>query len=290
MNLVHNKVLHRIGSSLSILGITFVAIKLFEYKDLIEFSNFRFLIWVLLLTLAVCYGLSGMLLALAWRDILRHFNVVIRRRWAIWAYGITQLARYVPGNIFHLVGRQTIGASNGLPAWPLAKASIWELGIIALTGGLYILLVLPIFLPSIPQSLATLAFFILLLFTIFFTLRWISASIALAIFLYAVFLGCSGLIFVTVLLLSHTNFSVNIPFLCGAYVIAWLAGLITPGAPAGAGVRELVLYSLLYTLITKEEIVVGVLLARVVTVFGDLLFYLIASFLFYQKGLDAFEE
>ncbi|MDZ7598490.1 MAG: hypothetical protein U5J82_09410 [Desulfobacterales bacterium] len=29
--------------------------------------------------------------------------------------------------------------------------------------------------------------------------------------------------------------------LCGAYVIAWLAGLVTPGAPAGVGVRELVL-------------------------------------------------
>ena len=31
----------------------------------------------------------------------------------------------------------------------------------------------------------------------------------------------------------------------GAYVIAWLAGLVTPGAPAGVGVRELVMYALL---------------------------------------------
>jgi hypothetical protein len=33
----------------------------------------------------------------------------------------------------------------------------------------------------------------------------------------------------------------------GSYVIAWLAGFVTPGAPAGIGVREAVLVILLAT-------------------------------------------
>lgn len=283
MNKFSKITLHWIGSGLSILGIVFITNKLLEYKDQIKVSNLDFWSWALLLILTICYSMAGILLALAWRNLLRYSNISIQRRWAIWAYGISQLAKYLPGNIFHLVSRQTIGAGVGLPTWPLAKATIWEAGTITLTGSLYILLILPIFFPSVSQPIASLLFLTALLFGVFFIQRSVSTSLALAVFQYAVFLGLSGLIFLAVLALSQTRFSANIPLICGAYVTAWLVGLVTPGAPAGAGIRELVLYGLLHTLITKEEIVVAILLARMVTVVGDLFFYLIAAFLFYQK-------
>jgi uncharacterized membrane protein YbhN (UPF0104 family) len=64
---------------------------------------------------------------------------------------------------------------------------------------------------------------------------------------------------------------------CGAYVVAWLIGLITPGAPAGVGVRELVLLFLLKDTITEAELVLVVLLGRTVTVTGDLLAFVFAT-------------
>ena len=67
---------------------------------------------------------------------------------------------------------------------------------------------------------------------------------------------------------------------CGAYVIAWLAGLVTPGAPAGIGVREIVMYALLHTLISQSDLLTAIVLARIVTVAGDLLFYLLALIFF----------
>ena len=58
--------------------------------------------------------------------------------------------------------------------------------------------------------------------------------------------------------------------------MAWLAGLLTPGAPAGIGVRELVLVLLLKGIVPEAELLLAVLLSRLVTVGGDLLFYLVA--------------
>jgi uncharacterized membrane protein YbhN (UPF0104 family) len=72
---------------------------------------------------------------------------------------------------------------------------------------------------------------------------------------------------------TFSTFSV----LCGSYVIAWLAGLITPGAPAGVGVRELVLLFLLGEQIPAADLLLAVVLGRIVTVVGDLLFFTAVS-------------
>lgn len=50
------------------------------------------------------------------------------------------------------------------------------------------------------------------------------------------------------------------------------------GAPAGLGVREAVLLVLLGTTAHQETLLLAVLLSRIITVFGDLLFFAIASF------------
>jgi uncharacterized membrane protein YbhN (UPF0104 family) len=64
--------------------------------------------------------------------------------------------------------------------------------------------------------------------------------------------------------------------LCSAYVVAWLIGLVTPGAPAGVGVRELILVFLLQGLVGESELLLTVVLGRVVTVTGDFLFFLVS--------------
>jgi len=45
-----------------------------------------------------------------------------------------------------------------------------------------------------------------------------------------------------------------------------------PGAPAGVGVRELVLLFLLKNVVAEAELLLAVVLGRLVTVMGDLLF------------------
>lgn len=67
--------------------------------------------------------------------------------------------------------------------------------------------------------------------------------------------------------------------ICGAFIVAWLVGLVTPGAPAGIGVRELVLLGLLKGFASESDLLLAILLSRLITVGGDVLFFFFASIL-----------
>lgn len=50
-----------------------------------------------------------------------------------------------------------------------------------------------------------------------------------------------------------------------------------PGAPAGIGVRETVLVLLLGSYMIEADLLMAVLIGRIVTVFGDVIFFLAIS-------------
>jgi glycosyltransferase 2 family protein len=272
--------LHWAGSALAAVGIIFVAIRLRDYSGQIDLKDFGRELWWVVGGCALVYGLSNAMLALAWWNLLRQFGTDPSRRWAIRTYGISQLAKYVPGNIFHLAGRQAIGMAAGVPGWSLAKSSIWELGLIALAGSLFGLLALPLVFASLPLQLGV-SGFVLAVMIVAAVLRTSFGPAAVWAFgWYVGFLAMSGVLFVSLIgatFPSAVASGANWIVLCGAYVLAWLAGLLTPGAPAGVGVRELVLLFLLKGLVGESELLLAVVLGRVVTVVGDLLFFVIAS-------------
>lgn len=271
--------LHWAGSALAIAGIVFVALRLYDYGAKIDFSRFGIADWLVLFGYSLIYALANLMLAFAWGDLLGYFRVDRTRRWVVNVYAISQLAKYVPGNIFHLAGRQAMGMAAGVPAWPLAKSSVWELSLISVTGGLFGLLVLPLLAPA--PILSGIGAFALVVGMVAAGLwRCIGPLVARVFVWYVGFLSVSGVLFVGVLLLlvserSIVESSLWIP-MGGAYVIAWLAGLVTPGAPAGLGVREVVLLFLLKGNIAEADLLLAVLLGRVVTVVGDVLFFGVA--------------
>ena len=83
--------------------------------------------------------------------------------------------------------------------------------------------------------------------------------------------------FVCGLVLSNIRTTIEPVFgssVIGSFVAAWLVGLLTPGAPAGIGVREVFLLAALGHLVAESELLWLTSLARLVTMFGDLVFYL----------------
>jgi hypothetical protein len=108
--------------------------------------------------------------------------------------------------------------------------------------------------------------------------RYLSAFVMRAVLWYVGFLLLSGLIFyATLQLLAHeTNLVQVLPGICSAYIIAWLAGAITPGAPAGIGIREVVMFALLQSLVAGSDLLVAIVLNRAITAGGDTLFYFFA--------------
>jgi glycosyltransferase 2 family protein len=275
------RTLHWIGSGLALTGIAFVALRLHEYWGSLALSQIAPVAWITMAGLATLYGIANLLLALAWWKLLAQFGVQVTRLWSIRVYGVSQLAKYVPGNIFHLAGRQAIGMAAGASSGALAKSTLWELSLIALGGMLYGCLALPLLTPGFPP----LASIILLLGGVwvvaYLLCRFIGSAVSVSFGWQMLFLAVSGSLFVTLLHVIARSSELhpqNWLLIGGAYVVAWLGGLVTPGAPAGVGVRELILLLLLKGLVTDADLLMAVLLGRIVTVVGDLLFFM-ASFL-----------
>lgn len=279
MSPVIPKFLHWAGSILALTGIIFFAIRLHEYQKSLDLTQITPAAFIAIAGLAMIYGAANLLLVLAWRQLLVQFGVHATRLWSIRVYGLSQLAKYVPGNIFHLAGRQAIGMATGASSGVMAKSILWELGLIALAGMVYGWLVLPLLAPEFPS----LASILLLLATVWIVAhqlrRFIGVRVAVSFIWQMLFLAVSGVVFL-ILLDTYTRDSEFKPqtwlLVDGAYVIAWFVGLVTPGAPAGVGVRELVLLLLLRGIATDADLLVAILLGRVVTLVGDALFFMMS--------------
>lgn len=269
------------GTGLSILAVIFVIDKLRDYGNEIDISVFATMAFPIL-GLSVVYGLANVLLAFAWRDLLKYFDQPIGSFLAIRIYGESQLAKYVPGNVFHFVGRQALGLEAGLPAWPLAKSAIWEIGVLVIAGCMFLTLVMPYLHAGFPVIFTVVLFAVVVLTITWVSKRWYSHWVARALGWHVAFLVLTGIVFITLLSLIVPEEGISgsiLVFACGSYVVAWLAGLVTPGAPAGVGIREIVLFTLLKPIVSEADLLTAIILGRIVTVGGDILFYLSALIL-----------
>ena len=277
------KGLHWLGSGLAISGCAFVIYRFYEYSGQIDFYAIGIYGLLAIACLIIIYGIAGLFLARAWGRLLEYLGVNIPYRFSVYAYGTSQLAKYVPGNIFHLAGRQAIGAAAGLPGWPLAKSMFWELVFMSITGSLFAILILPLILPVLSFHFGGIIFVFIALSVFFLIKRIFSIKLSYAIATYIIYLAYTGVMFVAVLAVvtpAGTLTPALIIPVCGAYVIAWLAGLVTPGAPAGIGVREIVLLAMLQQFVAQADLLTAILLGRMVTIGGDIVFYMIAVLFF----------
>ncbi len=240
--------------------------------------------------LGLVYGGSSVFLAFAWRNTLGHLDTDVDRRTALHVYGVSQLAKYVPGNVFHLVGRQAKGLECGLPGWPLAKSMAWELGLLAAAGGLFAVWLMPRVVPGTGPLQAVGLFLSLFAVAAILLGRFGSRPLARALAWDVGFLLLMGLGFVVLLAIvadSTGGFGpATISLVAAAYVIGWLAGFLTPGAPAGLGVREVVVLGVLQADFGEPVVLAAVLAARVVSVIGDVVVFVLARALAPAPGKD----
>ncbi len=276
------RILNLAGNSLALLGIIFLVLLLREYGKSLDLSRIGLRCWATLAVLTLIYALVSGMLALSWWYVLHHLGTISTRRMALKIYGFSQLAKYVPGNIFHFAGRQAMGMAAGMPGRSLAKSTAWEVGLISASGCIFSILVLSVFFPLFEASTSFQLFWGFSISSVLILWYFVDRLIAKAFVLYFLFHFMSGVIFIIVLIQVvpyADSLNKNWIFLGGSYVASWTIGLLTPGAPAGGGVRELVLLYAMKHEFSDANILLAVMLGRLITVGGDIIFFFVSKIL-----------
>lgn len=253
---------------------------------------------------AVAYAVFGIVLAVAWWWLAGVYGGRPPMRRGYDVYARSQLAKYLPGNAFHYVGRQVLGRQAGLSHASLVASGILELASLLAAAGVLALLAAGHIEMADHGHLAWISaglgvFVVLFGWQIFDealrrfgpTRRWLADlprlklrdSLRLlgpSLVCHGAFFAGTGLILwaLVAVLAPEAAFDSFWPIL-GVYPLAWMAGTVTVGAPAGVGVREAVLTWQLGLVLTPAQAAAAALALRVVTLAGDLLTALAGSWL-----------
>jgi len=245
------------GVLISLAALLFVALTVGQSFDQLraDLANPRFLGAIVMGSIG--YALLLVLLAVAWRGLLVVIDgPVLRFSEALAIYARTQVYKYLPSNVLHMVGRYVEARRAGASHRALGFAQIVEVALLAGAGGLVAaILAMPLLrsqlqayrlepwlLPIIVVTCTALAAIVLVVVArrrdaFRLTGRLLGHGSA-AFGLYLLFmLGSGGLAWCLAVALGGSAS----PEIIGITAAAWLVGFLVPGAPGGLGVRDAVL-------------------------------------------------
>lgn len=281
-----------LGLLLSILALGWVVHSLVREVSSLDLPPLGGRLPILLAGLAGGYAVVLGLLAVAWWWLLGFYGQRPRlaEGYAIWTR--SQIAKYLPGNVFHYVGRHALGRTVGLPHSALFAAHVTETLSLVL-GAFLVIGSFRLAFRGEPLALGVLLASFVMIGLLWFWLerglrragrgsrflsslpsaspwRWIELM-GPALILHVIFFVATGslLFFLQAMIWPQT--APTFGHLVWAYALAWIAGTFTPGAPAGTGVREAVLTWELGLVLGQGEAALLALALRLVTLGGDLL-------------------
>lgn len=252
---------------------------------------------------AIGYSLIVPLSAVAWRHLL--LDMKVARSWSELCIimSITQLAKYIPGNVGQHIGRAAMSVSRGIPLRPYGISVVSEavLAVLAATfTGLLGCGLSGMSTELLKRHSATALPFIAILVLVFALLlakrliprilRSVASkqtadstplvlprnrTLALALVVYILNYAVFGTGITAMALLLLTDQQAQWLLLTGCFALAWVVGFFAPGAPAGLGVREGLMLGLLQFNYSNPEALLIVIALRFATTAGDILCFIV---------------
>ena len=255
---------------------------------------------------AILWSCGAPLLALAWRGLLKGLGIHRTWRELFGIVGITQFAKYVPGNVAQYIGRAGMSLARGIPARPLAVTVILETLLLiaaAVVMGVGTGALSEIGLQVVRRhgaQLALIGLLVVLAIAGLFVFRRIAPALlkrfapryapaldgallppqtclASAFALYCCMYVAMG---IGLILLSHFLLPDAPPdywLLVAVFALAWVVGFVTPGAPGGLGVREGLMLLMLAPVFSAAAASVLVIALRIATTLGDVLILIMGA-------------
>lgn len=235
------------------------------------------------------YSAGGMLLAVAWWLLLRALaNRSITPSSAVAGHLRAQIAKYVPGNVFHFAARHIHARRQGLDHLQVATAAVAESLLLVAVAVSLSIAVPALAMPDALQWLAPWRWLIVVglfvLFAVFYLLRFRGR---IPVGERAWHAGIGGILgatacYVLFFVLAATAFwsllqapAMDALALLPTIAICWLGGFLVVGSPGGLGVREALLVGLLGPALGEAPALYAALAFRGVTILADAALFLV---------------
>lgn len=285
-------------------GFLFFILSSLDFSSLQEMFK---LSWMpVIMILAFLFSFLYLFMAEAWRILLVLVSQACLDSHVIFVYLKTVIFKYAPGNVFHFLGRHSLKESHALSHKSIAFANgveillqLFAVSFIIMIGTLFFDISLNVgeyIVLSKTKILLAFSLLILLASIVLFKKKYRETLLSLEAFFALIRVLIYHLVFLlgsASILVAVYYFLLDVPFTFSIFVqtllassVAWLLGFIVPGAPGGVGIREAILVLLLPTImiVSKEVVLAGALIYRVVTISGEGLTYIWAKFFEVKKG------
>jgi glycosyltransferase 2 family protein len=220
-----------------------------------------------------------------WSRILHELNQPAPALWGIRTYLTTNIAKYLPGNVWHFYGRVVAAKNQGIPV-AAASLSVLLEPLLMAAAAIAIALSTGVRLHGLIQ-LASLAAVLVAIHPQFLNpllklasrIKGNQESEPLQIRRYpllpllgeAGFVLLRGLGFLLTLSALSPITPAQIPLIFSAFSFSWVLGLVVPGAPGGIGVFEATAIALLNAQLPSATILAGVALYRLISIVAELI-------------------
>lgn len=293
-----------------VISIIFIAMRLYEmweYIDIGYLVSFSVLMLLLLVALGEC--ITVFLCAINFRDITSDISGInINRILAVKIYNTSNIYKYIPGGVMLVVGRNQLAIEvDGLNHGQVFLATIVEGVLMAIAAVALSMIFAHSYLRRLLSQLQVhFMFFVAIVLVIsvvvlliyryrhkllqylFNTENREGNFRVVALFkrlpLVTVCVALWGFSFVaTMAILGQPMTAGLVVTIAGLYIISWVAGFLTPGAPSGIGIREVVLLMFLSGVVYEEILLTAIVLHRVLQVIGDVIAFSISWIYDFRK-------
>lgn len=288
------KAVHFIGNGLTFVAVLFViATSYQQFQEMPDVSlnyasGFGIVISILFNIICLC------LFSAIWRLNLLAIGENVHWKTAFRVYAVSNLAKYIPGNVFQFVGRYSLARVEGIRQQSIFISLGLEAAIMLGTAALLAIPSAIIFgnwelLENVFQrSPILLMIFVSVSLIGLYLIRYKIPSIVIEAVRSTSLLPIAGSILINLIIWFIYGLSIrlvysllwpelseiSVYFFSWGYAAAWMAGYLVPGSPGGLGIREAVLYAIFSTTIGGGVAATLFIVMRLNSIVADIGIYL----------------
>lgn len=307
------KIIKYIGNIVVAISLLFIIKRMYKYRQEVSSMWSKDVLLVIIVS-SLAYGLIMIGSSVVYRFVVCVVSDSdISMKKTVNIYCKSNLYKYLPGNVMHLVGKNQLAEETSATHGQIAFCTFLDL-LCSAIGAVFVSIILSgtfvikwlgdkgISIVSLILLILVLLFiFMAFIFVIFrsekmssikkhfkrvFCKRGIIVLLGVIAY-YMITQTIGGFLFIWLLgSLTDISSMAALYYFVGVYVFSWLIGFITPGAPGGIGIRETMLNILLAGIIAPQVVIVATVFNRIITTMGDIIAFLVSEVISIAPNMD----